>query len=156
MVGWNIYDDGIGIVLSPARPATDTDLAAVNGLLDEWLTPYERDEGQRYRNCGVVGGVGATQITLWADRVDDPTGAGAAVATARRLGERAAEVLPLVSFSVGSATAASDADLYARTGARFIEVRPRRPNPTLDIALLALVVADRPRVVCQLVRVHRR
>lgn len=141
MVDWDIYEDGIGIVLTLARPATEHDLAAVNGLFNEWLTPYDCDGGQRFRNCGVVGGVGATQITLWADRVDDPAGAGAAVATARRRGERAAEVLPLVSFSVGTATAASDADLYARTGARLIEVRPRRPNPTLAIALLALLLA---------------
>jgi hypothetical protein len=118
------YDDGVAIELSLSRAAIDDDISKAQDVLDEWASAYESEDTQRYRNCGVSGAAGDERIVLWLDRVDDPDGKDAALERAKKIAARAERELPVASWKLSGAEAASDADLEARIGSAPIKVRP--------------------------------
>ncbi|AKF09427.1 hypothetical protein [Sandaracinus amylolyticus] len=117
------YVDGIAITLELSRPVSEADRDVAARLLDEWLAAYE-GEPMRYRNSASDAVRGATRIVLWADRIDDPEGASAALTRAHATLDRAKRALPVVSGRVTSAEDASSADLEARLGTTPIVVQP--------------------------------
>jgi hypothetical protein len=118
-------EEGLAIGVLLSRPASREDVEKAQDLLDEWLSPYDEDGGApRYRNCGVDGGEGARELTMWCDRLDDVRGTDAAIDRARVMAARAREILPTAGVKITGASAVSARDLDARLGAPSIAVRP--------------------------------
>jgi hypothetical protein len=121
----NTRAEGLAIGVLLSRPATIDDVQAAQDLFDEWLARYDEGGGPPpYRNCGVHGGEGARELTLWCDGLDDPSGTGAAIDHARGIAARARDVLPAVGVKITTASAVSARDLEERLGTPSVTVRP--------------------------------